>query len=114
MKINLRYPEDVLVEIAQSFGGWHVENASVLRHDRDICGAASYEVAEGDLEITVLGMFKVAPGEGWCVVEGVTADYYRGDGYQTDDDMVFYHKNVRAATVEEIARHYDGTFWDAE
>lgn len=36
------------------------------------------------------------------VIEGITGEYIRGDGYSTDDDERWYHERVRKATVDEI------------
>lgn len=40
---------------------------------------------------------------GWYVIEGITGEYIRGDGWSTDDDEEWEYKGVRPATPEEIA-----------
>ncbi len=99
-------PEDVLIEVIMhdpagtaSFG---IESTSIISTS-EVAGAASYELEHGFLDYTIQAMIN-PPGEGWFVVEGVTAVYRRGDGWMTDDDMRFDHTGVRPATAEEIAK----------
>ena len=40
-------------------------------------------------------------------MEGVTGEYFKGDGRTTDDDMYFHYAGVRAATVAEIRAHHE-------
>lgn len=40
---------------------------------------------------------------GWYVIEGITGEYIRGDGWSTDDDEEWEYKSVRPATLKEIA-----------
>ena len=65
-------------------------------------GIASYLHCEGSLlevEITILIPEPSSPG--FYVVEGVTGTYYRGAGWETDDDYEVHHVSVRAANPEE-------------
>lgn len=41
--------------------------------------------------------------EGWHVIEGITATYYKGDGWMTDDDVEYDWERIRPATQEEIS-----------
>lgn len=104
-------PEDVLIEVIaddiadQTLPHWDrhvIETCTVIRGAKGVTGAASYEHAYGGfLDYTVQGLI-VCPGEGWWIVEGITGDYRRGDGWSTDDDMRFDCKGVRRATADEI------------
>lgn len=40
--------------------------------------------------------------EGTYVLEGITGEYHRGDGYTTDDDEDWYCGNLRRASDREI------------
>lgn len=40
--------------------------------------------------------------EGWWVIEGITGDYIRGDGWMTDNDEDWSFEFVRPATQGEI------------
>ena len=111
-KIDFNSPEDVLIEVTKnemltSIPGWeqfHIETCTVIGANDGITGAASYEQAYGSfLDYTIQDMIEF-PGEGWFVVQGITAYYHKGDGYSTDDDMDFYYESVRPATTEEIAQ----------
>lgn len=111
-KIDFNSPEDVLIEVVHNgnlteVADWKqlcIESTTVLNGADGIMGAASYDHAYGGfLDYTIQDMIE-CPGEGWFVVEGITGNYIRGDGYTTDDDMDFDYKSVRPATAEEIAQ----------
>jgi len=96
-------PEDVLIEVVAKEDGYcWISTTSVINGADGTMGAASYESSYGFIEFTIEEMIDY-PGIGWFVVEGVTADYLKGDGWSTDDDMRFYYTNIRPATPEEIA-----------
>lgn len=42
---------------------------------------------------------------GWLMFERVTVEYVRGDGWMTDDDVIYSVGAIRRATPEEIADH---------
>lgn len=110
-KIRFNSPEDVLIEVVgphdddpenRKWENWSIESTTVIRGEAGVTGAASYEKSYGGfLDYTIEGLIEV-PGEGWFIVEKVTAVYHRGDGWTTDDDMEFLCKGVRPATKEEI------------
>ena len=108
--IDFSSPEDVLfvVTVSDTFIGppsWKeadIESTTVINGKDGVMGAASYEASYGSfLDYTVMDMTQ-CPGEGYWVVENVTADYHEGDGYSTDDDMRFHCGAVRRATPQEI------------
>ncbi|AGC36166.1 hypothetical protein B7L88_gp122 [Rhizobium phage RHEph10] len=110
-RIDLSSPEDVLIEVimhdpAGSKTDWEnfgIESTTVINGKEGITGAAEYERCYGtSLDYTIKDLID-PPGEGWFVVQGVTAKFHRGDGWTTDDDMSFWHEAVRPATPEEIA-----------
>lgn len=99
-------PENVLIEVimhdpATDWGSFGIESTSIISTS-EVAGAASYELEHGFLDYTIQAMTN-PPGEGWFVVEGVTAVYSRGDGWMTEDEMRFSHTGIRPATAEEIA-----------
>jgi hypothetical protein len=125
---DFSHPEDVLILIDYrdiktyerfSWNDWEVVETHIMTHPRwdgkEVTGAASYEYGYGGfLNYTIEGMIE-PPGEwGFYVVEDVTGVYTRGDGWTTDDDMDFYHGEVRPATNEEVAAFYGVSFWDTE
>lgn len=106
-KIDFNSPENVLIrvvgdEFATHWGNHSIESCTILGGaDDNVMGAASYEQAYGSfLDYTIQDMIG-CPGAGWFVVEGVTAEFFKGDGYTSDDDMRFDYKLVRPATAEE-------------
>ncbi|QIG75734.1 hypothetical protein EVC20_163 [Rhizobium phage RHph_Y2_17_1] len=110
-RIDLSSPEDVLIEVimhdpAGSKTDWKnfgIESTTVINGKEGITGAAEYENSYGGfLDYTIQGLID-PPGEGWFVVQGMTGQFHRGDGWMTDDDMSFWHEGVRPATPEEIA-----------
>lgn len=114
-KFDFNSPEDVIFEVvAEEYadqtdphwgvGKHSIESATVLNGAEGVTGAASYEQAYGSFLDYAVGGLIDCPGEGWWVMEGVTAVYHRGDGFSSDDDMDFDYVRVRRATVEEIAR----------
>lgn len=104
-------PEDVLIEVIEDelasraggyWNGFSIEVCTVIGGAEGVIGAASYEAEYGSfLDYTIAGLID-CPGTGWFVVEGVTGEYHKGDGWMTDDDMDFYYENVRPASEEEI------------
>lgn len=109
-KFDFNSPEDVLIEVIEDlpnigYGDWKgfsIDSCTVINGSEGVTGAASYERSYGGfLDYTIEGMIDF-PGAGWFVVEGVTGEYVRGDGYTSDDDMRFYYKSVRPATEDEI------------
>jgi hypothetical protein len=109
--IDLSSPEDVLIEVimhdpAGSKTDWKnfsIESTTVINGKEGVTGAAEYEHSYGGfLDYTIQGLID-PPGEGWFVVQGMTGQFHRGDGWMTDDSMSFWHEGVRPATPEEIA-----------
>lgn len=103
-------PEDVLIYVLSDdnrhgYGEWKdhlVDLCTVIKGAEGVIGAASYdEIYGGFLNYTIEGLID-CPGEGWWVVENVTGEYTKGDGWMTDDNMDFYCGAVRPATEEEI------------
>lgn len=111
-KFDFDSPEDVLIEVLahdnadQTLPHWQfhtLETCTVIGGAKGVTGAASYEQSYGGfLDYTVQDLI-TCPGEGWWIVEGVTGDYRKGDGWTTDDDMRFDCKGFRRATTAEIA-----------
>lgn len=103
-EFNFSSPEDVLVHVLQEgeqlfdWSSHFIDSCTILNPSN---GAASYEQSYGGfLDYTIEGLID-CPGEGWFVVQGITAVYYKGDGWMTDDDMEFDCKGVRPATDAE-------------
>jgi hypothetical protein len=111
-KFDFNSPEDVLIEVVGPYDGnpdnrdwnnWDIETCIVIRGAEGVIGAASYEYGYGGfLNHTIEGMIN-CPGAGWFVVESVIGEYIKGDGWTTDDNMIFECKGVRPATEAEIA-----------
>ena len=107
-KIDLTNPEDVLIEVIGEgdldWKNYTIESHTVIRsRDQNTMGAASYENAYGGfLDYTIQGLID-CPGEGWFVVNEITATFHKGDGWTTDDDMDFDCGEVSVATADEIA-----------
>lgn len=109
-KFDFSSPEDVLIEViceneahmgAPIWTDHFIDTATVINGKDGVTGAAGYEEAYGGfLDYTCRDLID-CPGEGWWVIEGVTGEYHRGDGYSTDDDMSFGCKGFRPATEEE-------------
>lgn len=120
---DLSYPEDVLILVDESeislsctwrSVGLEIVEVDIQGSASEPAGAASYELSEGSgLEYCLESMIWPPPRWGFYVVEGVTANYYRGDGWETDDDMDFEFDLMRPATVEEMAGFYGFNFWDS-
>lgn len=105
-------PEDVLIEVVPfaciearegRWPGFSIESCTVIRGKTGVTGAASYEQSYGGFLDYVIEDLIECPGEGFFVVEGVTGNYTKGDGWMSDDDMSFDYKLVRPATPEDIA-----------
>lgn len=103
-------PEDVLIECIlddpagpkDRWDNYTMETCTVIRGKEGVTGAASYDHSYGaGLDYTIMSLID-PPGEGYFVVEGVTGQYHRGDGWTTDDDMTFDFKVVRPATKEDM------------
>jgi len=104
-------PEDVLIEVVgphddngptDDWKNFSMETCHVIRGKEGVTGAASYDASYGGfLDYTLQNMIDV-PGVGWFVVEGITGEYHKGDGWMTDDDMTFEFKTVRPATDEDM------------
>lgn len=103
-KFNFSSPEDVLIEVWRDDISIQVEIHDILSKDPNVTGAAQYEkVYGGFLNYVILDLIgKNSIQDGWWVVEGMTADYIRGDGYTSDDDMRFYYESLRPASEDEI------------
>lgn len=103
-KFNFSSPEDVLIEVWRDGISIQIEIHEIVSQDPDVIGAAQYEQSYGGfLDYTILDLIgKNTIQDGWWVIQGMTADYIRGDGYTSDDDMVFHYKSLRLATQEEI------------
>jgi len=111
-KFDFNSPEDVLIQVTfspgasnHSYGQWKdhvIETCTVIKGVEGVTGAASYEQSYGGFLDYTIEQIIDCPGEGWWVVENVTGDYTKGDGWMTDDNMNFYCGAVRPATEEEI------------
>lgn len=100
-------PEHVIVELIpdeNATKGFTIDECCVIwAANNDVVGAASYDDCYGGfLDYTIKDLVEFPSKEGWFVVENVTGEYYKGDGYTIDDDMRFYYTGVRPATQEEI------------
>lgn len=110
-KFDFSSPEDVLIEVVgphdvngpKDWKNYSIESCTVINQANPVAtGAASYDAAYGGfLDYTLQSMID-PPGEGWFVVVGVTGQYYKGDGWHSDDDITFEFKEVRPATDDEI------------
>lgn len=108
---DFSFPEDVLIVVdhcgVDASWGWRpnkleIVETLVLDGPEDPQGAASYEETYGGFLDYVLEDICDPPEKpGIYVVRGVTAEFFKGDGYSTDDDMSFYAEGLRAATPEE-------------
>lgn len=102
-------PEDVLIYVLydhnrHGYGEWKdhvIETCTVIKGAEGVTGAASYEQSYGGFLDYTIEQIIDCPGEGWWVVENVTGEYIKGDGWMTDDNMDFYSGAVRPATEEE-------------
>lgn len=103
-QFNFSSAEDVLIEVWRDDISIQIEIHDIFSKDTNVTGAAQYEqVYGGFLGYVILDLIgKNSIQDGWWVVEGMTADYTRGDGYTIDDDMEFNYKSLRLATQEEI------------
>lgn len=114
--LDFDHPEDVIVEVVgphddnpdnKNWYNWSIETAVVVNTSAGVIGAASYtQDYGGSLDYAIADIIDV-PGNGWFVVEGVTGEFFRGDGWATDDSMNLYYAGVRAATVAEILAHHE-------
>ena len=98
---NFSAPEDVIFLVFKEGDNLVIDFASTILREDGVAGAASYEQEFGFLEYTIEDL-ETLKGEGWWVMEGVTGEYHKGDGYTSDDDMNFYFDKVRPATQQEI------------
>lgn len=103
---DLSFSEDVLIEVdydARAPGNWAIVHTHILREPGDPLGPMSYENNEvGLLHYTLKDIIpKQEPGI--YVVEDVSADVHKGDGWLTDDDIHFTYHRVRPATDDEKA-----------
>jgi hypothetical protein len=106
-------PESVLIEVIcllepgdegdrTLWKNHSIESCTVIACAEDVTGAAQYDSSYGaGIDYTITQCTE-CPGEGWFVVEGITANYHRGDGWTTDDDMDFNMSEPRPATPDEI------------
>lgn len=115
IEFDFSYPEDVFIEVIfegddeeeEKEKSWknHVINffsVMTIPKNGNIVGAASYESIHGSfLDYTIHDLVE-CPGVGFFVVEGITGEAFKGDGYTTEDDMKFFCKGIRKATDEEI------------
>ena len=109
-------PEDVLVWYIKQDDPQicSVEHAVVWNVKEGVIGAASYEDGYGGfLNYTIEGLvdFPVDIEENFYIIEDVIGEYVKGDGWITDDNMYFYYKSLREATIEEIADYFECDFW---
>lgn len=111
-KFDFNVPEDIIIKISSDVNvtswdsmDYDIEVIDIIGSN-DVNGAASYESMHGIIDYTIKSMIDF-PGVGWFVIIGVTANYIKGDGYSSDDDMYFYYESVRLATKEEIESYSD-------
>ena len=108
MEYDFSVPEDVFIEVIKdpsdhrSWKKLSIEFTSVMPGDNQMSGAASFENDNGFLDYTIEDMCEEPISAGYYICEHITAVYYKGDGYVTDDDMDFDCKRLRPATQEEI------------
>lgn len=102
-------PEDVLIEvvedtISKEWPGLSIASTTVIAGKEGVTGAARYDQEYGSfLDYTIMGMVDNPGKPGWYVVVGITGEYFKGDGWTSDDDMHFAYKSIRPATEAEIA-----------
>jgi hypothetical protein len=112
-RIDLKSPESILVWVVRvddgdgrtSYAPWScysIEHTIILSGAPGVTGAASYEGSYGGGLDELAENLIEEPAEGWWVVEGITGEFYKGDGWSTDDDMDFYCTGIRPATPQEI------------
>lgn len=78
---------------------WRRYEIEVIDHDGD---SSVYWLNEGmGVEYWLQGLIDLDE-PGFYVVEGVTGEYIRGDGWTTDDDEEWYFEFIRRADPEEI------------
>lgn len=104
-KFDFSSPEDVLIEVIvgpEYKEGYSIETCTIINSKDGVSGAATYDDRYGGfLDYMIQSMIDPPKEDGFYVVVGITGTYYRGDGWNTDDDMQFSFVEVRKATVKE-------------
>lgn len=109
---DFSYPEDVIFYLIVDEDYQSVDYIMII-NDSDIIGAATYDHGYGcGLDYTIPQIIDDNLPENVYVMEDMTGNYIRGDGWTTDDDMDFDYENLRIATPEESAMLYGCNFWN--
>src|SRR3546814_19747292 len=94
--IDLSSPEDVLIEVIADespyerwdWKGFKIDSCTVIGGKDGVTGAASYEQSYGGfLDYVLEDILDCPKRAGWFVVEGVPAEFYKGDGWTTDANI---------------------------
>lgn len=82
----------------------HVEVGRMIGELQHEGGSAELEAYSGMLDVAIYEMLDDEEHtEGWWVMEGFYATYYRGDGWETDDDVDYDFDHIRPARWSDIA-----------
>lgn len=117
-RILLGHPQSAIVRIHRSppertwthhasWKGWDIDVCSALPADGlpdDAIGPVDYSQGyHGLFEYTVMDLADCPGAPGWYVLPDLTCEYYRGDGWEIDDDELWEAgQPLRRATWREI------------
>jgi hypothetical protein len=84
---------------------YHGPGESVYRHDCEVLDydGSVFWISEGVGFDFWLEQYVDFPEPGVYVIEGITGEYIRGDGWTTDDDEEWDYTSIRQATEEEVS-----------
>lgn len=85
--------------------GYHIDGATVISGNEKP-GAASYAEWYGcGIDYVIMDILECPKEYGFFVIDGIEADFRKGDGWEIEDDMDFYivGPGLRKATEDEIA-----------
>lgn len=102
---SLSTPGRIFVEVFSIIHEKHKKSydLEILDYDHD---TAVFWLDEGGFPDYWIGDECDFETPGHYVIEGIAGDFYKGDGWMTDDDMRFHYESIRKATVDEIVAGY--------
>lgn len=100
---SYRDPGWILVTVEPKTGtyAWDYD---VLGYD---CGSSVFWISEGMGFEYWFDLYADFPGPGTYLLTGISGEYFRGDGWETDDDEHWMMGDCRLATTDEIMEYGD-------
>lgn len=89
----------------------------LIAYEWNVC-ESEYDVLDYDIDSSVFWICEGVgfdwwfdqtcdfPAPGYYVIENITGEYIRGDGWTTDDDEEWEYGNIRPATAQEISKKH--------